>query len=59
MEEKRSHQIIQGLLAKPSAKPNFGQLPQSNVLKKAQAFLPEFIQSTDRILSDPNLCKEK
>ena len=43
MEEKRSHQIIESLLAKPSGKPNFGQLPASSVLKKAQAFLPEFI----------------
>ena len=59
MEEKRGHQIIQGLLAKPNAKPQFGQVPQSDVLKKARAFLPEFIQNTDRILSDPNMCKDK
>ena len=34
-------------------------MPQSDVLKKAQAFLPMFIQNTDKILSDPNLCKDK
>lgn len=59
MEEKRSHQIVQALLSKPSNKPNFASLPQSSILKKAQTFLPEFIQSTDKILSDPNLCMEK
>ena len=59
MVENRGHKIVEGLLAKPSKKPNFGQMPQSDVLKKAQAFLPKFIQNTDKILSDPTLCKEK
>ena len=51
--------MIEGLLAKPSAKPDFAQLPTSGILRKAQAFLPEFISNTDRILSDPNLCRDK
>ena len=59
MEEKRSHKIVEALLSKPSTKPNFGALPQSSVLKQARCFLPDFIQSTDKILSDPALCKEK
>ena len=49
--------MIESLLAKPSAKPNFAMLPQSDVLKKVQAFLPAFISSTDRILSDPAACQ--
>lgn len=45
--------MIESLLAKPSSKPNFAMVAQSDVLKKVQAFLPAFISSTDRILSDP------
>ena len=45
--------MIESLLAKPSKKPNFGIVPQSDILKKVQAFLPAFISNTDRILSDP------
>ena len=59
MEEQRSHKIVEALLSKPSAKPNFGALPQSSILMQARTFLPDFIQSTDKILSDPALCKEK
>ena len=53
-QQERGHQIIEALLAKPSKKPDFAGLPDMpDVLKRAQAFLPEFIQSTDRILSNP------
>lgn len=45
--------MIESLLAKPSSKPDFATVSQSDVLKKVQAFLPAFISNTDRILSDP------
>jgi hypothetical protein len=54
---ERKHQIIESLLAKPSKKPDFGAFKQSDVLKKAQMFMPKFIQTTDRLLSDPELLK--
>jgi len=60
MEEssaKRGHQIVESLLAKPSKKPDFGSLAPPEILKRAQAFLPFFIQSTDKILSNPELLK--
>ena len=44
--------MISGLLAKPSTKPNFGQIDaNSSILNKVRAFMPEFITSTDRLLS--------
>lgn len=30
----------------------------SDVLKRAQMFMPKFIQTTDRLLADPELLKE-
>lgn len=58
-EASRSHQVVESLLAKPSAKPNFCALPAPSILKRAQQFLPEFITSTDRMLADPELLKSK
>ena len=54
--------MIESLLAKPSQKPDFKNglqslLSQSSALMKAQAFLPEFVATTDRILNDPNSTK--
>jgi hypothetical protein len=51
--------MIESLLSKPSKKPDFKSelqalLATSNILTKAKAFMPEFVASTDRILSDPN-----
>ena len=44
--------MIEGLLAKPSTKPNFAMVDSSSsVLNNVRAFLPEFIKSTDRLLS--------
>lgn len=54
---KRGHQIVESLLAKPSKKPNFAAVMQPDILKRAQAFLPAFIQSTDKILSNPDLLR--
>jgi hypothetical protein len=45
--------MIESLLAKPSKKPDFTMVPQSDILKRVQTFLPAFISNTDRILSDP------
>ena len=47
--------MIESLLAKPSKKPQFKDLAgTSDVLKRAKAFMPEFIHSTDKILSCPS-----
>jgi len=57
----RGHQIVESLLAKPSKKPDFASVMlahnQPDILKRAQAFLPEFIQNTDKILSNPEMLK--
>ncbi len=45
------------MLAKPSKKPDFSSFKTSEVLKKAQQFMPMFISTTDRLLSDPELLK--
>jgi len=50
--------MIETLLSKPSKKPDFKSelqalLASSSILTKAKAFMPEFVASTDRILSDP------
>ena len=50
--------MIESLLSKPSKKPDFKSelqalLAQSSVLTKAKAFMPEFVASTDKIISDP------
>jgi len=55
--------MIESLLSKPSKKPDFKNglqalLTQSSVLTKAKAFLPEFVASTDRIISDPTSAKK-
>lgn len=54
---ERKHQIIESLLAKPSKKPDFASFKGSDVLKRAQEFMPMFIQTTDRLLADPDLLK--
>jgi len=49
--------MIEALLNKPSTKPDFGSVGSmlsSSVLTRAKSFMPEFITTTDRILSDPN-----
>lgn len=52
--------MIESLLNKPSGKkPDFKSelqslLASSSILMKAKAFMPEFVASTDKILSDPN-----
>ena len=44
---RRSEQIVESLLAKPSKKPDFASVMlahnQPDILKRAQAFLPAFI----------------
>ena len=55
-QQSRAHSIVESLLAKPSQKPDFASMIQGgqpDILKRAQAFLPAFIQSTDKILSSP------
>lgn len=54
---ERKHQIIESLLLKPTKKPDFSAFKGSEILKKAQQFIPVFIQTTDRLLSDPELLK--
>ena len=54
-EPSRGHQLVETLLAKPSKKPDFASVEPSSILKQAQAFLPEFIQSTDKILSHADI----
>jgi len=44
---------VEALLAKPSKKPAIGPVTQSKVLQRAAQFMPEFIKTTDKILSDP------
>ena len=46
--------MIETLLSKPSSKPDYSFIPKSDVLKRAQVFLPSFISNTDKILSDPH-----
>ena len=46
------------MLAKPSKKPDFSSFKQSDILKRAQEFMPKFIHTTDRLLSDPELLKQ-
>lgn len=60
IEEKqpRAHQIVESLLAKPSKKPDFASMSRAqqdmpSALKRVQTFLPEFITSTDKLLSMP------
>jgi len=53
----RGHQIVESLLAKPMKKPDFSSFAPPEILKRAQAFLPEFIMNTDKILSNPDLLK--
>ena len=55
---ERKHQIIESLLSKPSKKPDFASFKQSDILKRAQEFMPKFIQTTDRLLSDPELLRQ-
>lgn len=45
--------MIEGLLAKPSTKPNFSMasIQGNSALDRVRSFLPEFITSTDRLLS--------
>jgi len=50
---ERSQRIVESLLAKPSKKPDFASFQPPEILKRAQAFLPAFIQSTDKLLSNP------
>ena len=50
--------MIESLLAKPSKKPDFSSFKGSDVLKRAQQFIPMFISTTDRLLSDPELLKQ-
>jgi len=45
-------------LAKPSKKPDFSSFKGSDVLKRAQQFMPMFITTTDRLLSDPELLRQ-
>ena len=58
MEDKNKSAKIQGLLSKPSTKPNFGPLSGSSVLAKAAAFLPKFKESTDTLLANPELLEK-
>ncbi|CDW83482.1 UNKNOWN [Stylonychia lemnae] len=58
-KSQRTELIIQGLLNKPSKKPDFKNFRESDILKRAQQFIPMFIQTTDRLLSDPELLKQK
>lgn len=47
------------MMLKQKSKPaSFGIIQESEVLKKAQKFLPQFITETDRILSDPSVAKQ-
>jgi hypothetical protein len=50
--------MIETMLSKPKQKPDFAGglkgLLSNSVLNKVKAFMPEFISTTDRILSDPN-----
>jgi hypothetical protein len=43
--------VVESLLAKPSKKPDFSDFTSSSVLKNVRSFLPEFITSTDKLLS--------
>ena len=54
----RKIQVVETLLQKPSKKPNFSQIGESDILKKAQAFLPQFIHHTDKLLNDPEALKQ-
>jgi hypothetical protein len=40
---ERKHYIIESLLAKPTKKPDFSSFKGSEILKKAQQFMPMFI----------------
>lgn len=62
-ETDRAHQMVEGLLLKPSKKPDFknqisGLLQQGSALHKAKAFMPSFIQQTDKLLSCPDYARE-
>eukprot|EP00347_Sterkiella_histriomuscorum_P007590 403348336 len=57
-QQDRKTQIIENLLAKPVKKPDFAAFKGSDVLKRAQQFMPMFISTTDRLLSDPELLKQ-
>lgn len=51
--------MIESMLSKPSKKPDFktelqALLASSSILTKARAFMPEFVASTEKILSDPS-----
>ena len=55
--------MIESMLSKPAKKPDFKNelqalLAQSNILMKAKAFMPEFVATTDKILSDPTNAKK-
>lgn len=58
MENSRGHKMIETMLSKPNKKPDFAaelkSLLSNSVLTRAKAFVPEFIATTDKILSDPN-----
>ena len=50
-KKTRAVQVVEGLLAKPSKKPDFTSFTSSSVLQNVRTFLPEFITSTDKLLS--------
>jgi hypothetical protein len=39
---ERKEQVVEALLSKPSKKPTIGHIHQSDVLKRAAAFMPGF-----------------
>ncbi len=57
-EPSRSEKVIKGLLTKPSQKPNFSALPPPSILSQIKGFLPQFKESTDAIIADPELARE-
>ena len=50
--------MIQSLLAKPTKKPDFSSFKGMDILKRAQEFMPKFIQETDKLLTNPELLKQ-
>ena len=45
-------------MQKPATKPDFSSFKGIEVLKRAQEFMPKFIQETDRMLTNPELLKQ-
>ena len=57
-QPSRTEKVIKGLLTKPSQKPDFSAMPPPSILSQIKGFLPQFKESTEALISNPELARD-